>query len=209
MMIVVLIVLTDKEIATANTNVLYAVADKLFPKPWSNLAVLSTILSTIGTIETQILQFSRTMFAMSRDSMLHKRYSHIHPEWQTPWLATIVIWGFGILLLAASSTMQSVKSILDSSVLAIGFHICFYMGLAGFACAWHYRGTLKNGSLKNKFSHVFWPLTSATLMVFLGLYLLPTFNNITKLIAVGGLIVGALPLILGLLRTRTEHKTAN
>ncbi len=41
MMIVVLIVLTDGEIAEANTNVLYAIADKLFPKPWSYLAVLS------------------------------------------------------------------------------------------------------------------------------------------------------------------------
>lgn len=61
MMVVVLIVLTDDEIAKANTNVLYAIADKIFPKPWSYLAVLSTILSTVGTIETQILQFSRSM----------------------------------------------------------------------------------------------------------------------------------------------------
>ena len=50
MMIVVLIVLTDNEIAKANTNVLYAIANKLFPKPWNYLAVLSTLLSTIGTI---------------------------------------------------------------------------------------------------------------------------------------------------------------
>jgi amino acid transporter len=52
MMIVVLIVLTDKEIAAAETNVLFAVAEKLFPALWAYLAVLSTLLSTIGTIET-------------------------------------------------------------------------------------------------------------------------------------------------------------
>ena len=89
MMIVVLIVLNDEEIASANTNVLYAIADKLFPKPWSYLAVLSTLLSTIGTIETQILQFSRSMFAMARDDMLHPRYAAIHPEWKTPWVVLL------------------------------------------------------------------------------------------------------------------------
>ena len=109
MMIVVLIVLSDDEIAEANTNVLYAIANKLFPPPWSYLAVLSTILSTIGTIETQILQFSRSMFAMARDDMLHPRYARIHPEWQTPWVATFVIWFLGVLLLFSSSYMPSVK----------------------------------------------------------------------------------------------------
>lgn len=201
MMIVVLIVLNDEEIAAANTNVLYAVADKLFPQPWSSLAVLSTILSTIGTVETQILQFSRSMFAMSRDKMLHPRYANIHPEWQTPWVATFVIWLLGVMLLAASSTMESVKSILDSSVLAIGFHICFYMGLAAFACAWYYRGLLKAGNFKESFSHVIWPLASAIMMSFLGLYLLPTFDGITKIIAVGGLAIGIVPLLLGRYRT--------
>jgi amino acid transporter len=121
--IVVLIVLTDEEIAQANTNVLYAIADKLFPKPWSYLAVLSTVLSTIGTIETQILQFSRTLFAMSRDKVLHPRFSKIHPEWQTPWVATLSIWLLGVFLLFASSYLPSVKDILDKSISAIGFQI--------------------------------------------------------------------------------------
>ena len=78
MMIVVLIVLTDDEIAKADTNVLFAIADKLFPRPWSYLAVLSTLLSTIGTMETQILQFSRSVFAIARDDMLHPHLA-THP----------------------------------------------------------------------------------------------------------------------------------
>lgn len=99
MMVVVLIVLNDDEIAKANTNMLYALANKLLPKTWSYLAVISTILSTIDTIETQILQFSRSMFAMARDNALHPRYAKIHPEWQTPFVATLVIWGLGVFLL--------------------------------------------------------------------------------------------------------------
>lgn len=199
MMIVVLIVLSDDEIAEANTNVLYAIANKLFPPPWSYLAVLSTILSTIGTIETQILQFSRSMYAMARDDMLHPRYSRIHPEWQTPWVATFVIWFLGVLLLFSSSYMPSVKSILESSILAIGFQICFYMGLAGFACAWHYRDKLKSGAY-NAVSYVLWPLFAALFMVFIALYSIPTFGTVTTIMGIGGILVGFVPLILGEMR---------
>ncbi|MCX7168356.1 MAG: APC family permease [Rhodocyclales bacterium] len=199
MMIVVLIVLTDEEIAKANTNVLYAIAGKLFPEPWSYLAVLSTILSTIGTIETQILQFSRSMFAMARDEMLHPRYAKVHPEWQTPWIATLVIWFLGVLLLFSSSFMASVKQILESSILAIGFQICFYMSLAGFACAWHYRDKLKRGAY-NAVSYVLWPLLAALFMVFIALYSIPTFDTVTNAMGIGGILVGFLPLFMGRLR---------
>lgn len=199
MMIVVLIVLTDGEIAAANTNVLYAIAGKLFPAPWNYLAVLSTILSTIGTIETQILQFSRSVFAMSRDGMFHSRYAKIHSEWQTPWVATVVIWCLGVLLLFSSSYMPSVKKILESSILAIGLQICFYMSLAGFACAWHYRGKLKSGAY-SAVSYVLWPLFAALFMVFIGLYSIPTFDLITNIMGIGGILIGFVPLLLGELR---------
>jgi len=196
MMIVVLIVLTDEEIAQANTNVLYAIANKLFPAPWNYLAVLSTILSTVGTIETQILQFSRSMFAMARDEMLHPRYAKIHPEWQTPWVATFVIWFLGVLLLFSSSYMPSVKQILESSILAIGFQICFYMSLAGFACAWHYREKLRCGTY-SAISYVLWPLFAALFMVFIALYSVPTFDVITNVMGIGGILIGFVPLFLG------------
>ena len=205
MMIVVLIVLTDDEIAKANTNVLYAIAGKLFPQPWSYLAVLSTILSTIGTIETQILQFSRSMFAMARDDMLHPRYAKIHPEWQTPWVATFVIWFLGVLLLFSSSYMPSVKKILESSILAIGFQICFYMSLAGFACAWHYRGKLNDGAY-DAVSYVLWPLLAALFMVFIALYSIPTFDPITNIMGMGGILIGFVPLLLGRSRRANEER---
>lgn len=203
MMIVVLIVLTDEEIAQANTNVLYAIANKLFPTPWNYLAVLSTILSTIGTIETQILQFSRSMFAMARDEMLHPRYASIHPEWQTPWVATFVIWFLGVVLLFSSSAMPSVKAILESSILAIGFQICFYMSLAGFACAWHYRQQL-TGGLHAAVSYVLWPLAGALFMVFIAVYSIPTFDTITVIMGLGGLLTGFIPLLLGAWRRRDD-----
>lgn len=201
MMVVVLIVLNDQEIANADTNILLAVATKLFPAPWNYLAVFCTIVSTVGTIETQILQFSRSMFAMARDRMLHPVYARVHPEWQTPWVATLVIWGVGMLLLFTSSYMPSVKAILESSILAIGFQICFYMSLAGFACAWHYRNKLRSGML-NALSYVLWPALSGAFMVFIALYSIPTFDMLTNALGAGGLLLGFLPLLINERRFR-------
>jgi amino acid transporter len=195
MMVVVLFALTDEEIKTADTEVLSAIADKLFPAPWSYLAVIATLLSTIGTIETQILQFSRSMFAMARDKMLHPRYAAIHPEWQTPWVATLVIWFGGLVLILLSSLLPTVKEILDDSIKIACFQICFYMSLAAFACAWHYRGRLKDGAIV-AVSHVIWPLLSGLFMVFIAGYSVVSYSWIATSIGVGGLAIGLIPLIL-------------
>ena len=205
MMVVILIVLTDQEIANADTNVLFAVASKLFPTPWNYLAVFCTIVSTVGTIETQILQFSRSMFAMARDGMLNPVYARIHAGWQTPWVATLVIWLLGMLLLFTSSYMPSVKEILASSILAIGFQICFYMSLAGFACAWHYRLKLRCG-VTQAITYVLWPLLSGVFMVFIAVYSIPTFDLITNLLGAGGLLIGFIPLFLNKRTARFSSK---
>lgn len=204
MMVVVLIVLSDQEIANADTNILLAVATKLFPTPWNYLAVFCTIVSTVGTIETQILQFSRSMFAMARDKRLHPVYARVHPEWQTPWVATAVIWALGMLLLFSSSYMPSVDAILQSSILAIGFQICFYMSLAGFACAWHYRNKLR-ASLGKAISYVLWPLFSGAFMVFIAVESVATFDLFTNIMGAGGLLIGLIPLVVNERRRPRWH----
>lgn len=188
-----LMVLSDREIQASGTNVVLAIAEKLFPKPWSYIAVLAVMLSTVGTLETSILQFSRTLFAQSRDCMLHPRYARLHPSWNTPWIATLVIAGFGLLLLLLASGIPSVNQIIQDSVNAIGFQAAFYYGLACFACAWH----VWNNQPKNAYNLtflVFWPLTSACFLWFVGIDSLPAFNTTSRVVAVGGILLGLIPL---------------
>jgi amino acid transporter len=106
-----LISLTDEEIQKSGTNVVFAVADKLFQRPWSYMAVLAVMLRSIGTLETSILQFTRTLFSLGRGGALHPRFSKLHPRWRTPWIATltITILGLVLLLLALASTLPVEK----------------------------------------------------------------------------------------------------
>ena len=193
LMTVILIALSDQEIADSSTNVLYAISAKLFPAPWSYLIVLATMLSTVGALETQILQFSRSMFSMSRAGVLHPRYGAVHAEWQTPWVATLVIWGFGMVLLFSSSYMPSVASILEASIAAIGLQICFYMGLTGFACAWHFRRLLQTDT-RAAMTHVVFPFVGGAFMAFVAMWSIPTFSPVVLTVGIGGLALGFIPL---------------
>lgn len=187
-----LMVLSDAEIQAASTNIVLAVAQKIFPAPWSNFAVLAVMLSTLGTLETSILQFTRTMFAQARDGMLNPRYARLHAKWHTPWLATLVITLFGLILLLAASKLPTVNDIIQDSVDAIGFQATFYYGLACFASAW----IIWKGDKKTPFNIVFlmlWPLMSGLFLWGIGVYSLPTFNTTSLLFAVGGILVGVVP----------------
>jgi len=201
-----LFVLTDKEIEQSGTNVVLVIADKLFPRPWSYMAVVAVMLSTIGTLETSILQFTRTMFAQGRGGALHPRYARLHRQWQTPWLATAVITGFGLVLLFLSSYFTTVNDIIKDSVNAIGFQVAFYYGLACLACAWNSRKDAL-GNPTRLFVLVLWPIASAVVLAFVAIYSIPTFDLATNIVGIGGIAIGVIPLCLNRMRVKASAAT--
>ena len=189
-------VLSDEEIRQSSTNVIFAVAEKLFPRPWSYLAVLAVMLSTIGTLETSILQFTRTMFAKSRAGALHPRWSEIHDRWHTPYAATLLIVALGATLLVLSLLFATMDNVLKASIQAISVQAAYYYGLAGFACAWHFRKQAAK-SLFNFVFMVLWPAASAAVLWAAALLNLGGFDAATAVIAVGGILAGFIPLAIG------------
>jgi amino acid transporter len=203
----VLLVLSDAEIDQAGTNIVFVLAERLFPGQLTYLAIIAVMLSTIGTLETSILQFTRTLFAKGRDGALHPRYATLHRHWKTPWLATLVIAILGLLFLFFSSFVPTMNEIIKDSVNAIGFQVCFYYSLAGFACAWHYRRQAFT-SVPNFLLLFLWPGASAAFLVFIGLYSIPTFDLTAKVVGIGGLVVGIVPWIANRWRLRRESVAA-
>ena len=198
---ITLLVLTDKEIEQSSTNIVFAVADKLFPRPWSYMAVIAVMLSSIGTLETSILQFTRTMYAKGRDGVLHPRYALLHKTWRTPWVATAVIAFLGVFFLFLSSYFPTINLIIKDSVNAIGFQVAFYYGLAGLACAWYYRMQVFHSAYNLVFL-VLWPVLSAAFLFFIAAYSIPTFDLTTNVVGLGGIVIGIVPLLLNRKRLR-------
>ncbi|MBI5400692.1 MAG: APC family permease [Candidatus Yonathbacteria bacterium] len=199
--VIVLLGLSDAEIQHYNTNVIYAVAEKLYGNTFGLMAIIAVLLSTVGTLETSILQFTRTLFAKGRAGALHPRYAKVHHKWKTPYVAVFFIWGFGMALLLLSSYIPTVNEILKSFISAIGFQIAFYLGLAGFACAWYYRKMLKANPL-GSITHVIWPALSAGFLFFIAIYSVPTFDTMTTILGLGGIAIGIVPFWANKLRNK-------
>jgi len=191
---VTLMVLSDDEITKSGTNIVFDVANKLFPKPWSYIAVLALMLSTIGNLETSILQFSRTMFAQSRDGILDKRWSHVHDKWLTPHWATFLIAAIGLILLISSLTSDSIAAVMKASINIIGVQAAYYYGLAGLACAWHFRRDCAH-SASNAVTMMILPVASAIALWWAAVMSIMTFDFITSVIAIGSMLLGAIPLV--------------
>jgi amino acid transporter len=190
---ITLLALQDDEIKRAGTNIVFAVADRVFPRPWSYLAVLAVMLSTIGTLETSMLQFARTLYAKSRDGVMHPRWSLVRDEWGTPHMATFLIAFIGLLLLVSSLASTGIAAVMKQSIDVIGIQAAFYYGLAGFACAWHFRRRAQR-SLWVLLGSVIWPAASALVLWWAATMTLLSIGAVSAGIAVGSLLLGIIPL---------------
>ncbi len=152
-------------------------------------------MSTVGTIETSILQFTRTLFSKSRDGVLNKRWAKVHPTWRTPWAATVLVWALGVFFLFVASQKPTVRAIIDTSIDVISFQVAFYYSLCAFACAWHYRFVVKE-SLSRTLLLIVWPLISAFTLIFMAVYsAVYTFDAQTIAIGLGGILIGIIPMM--------------
>jgi amino acid transporter len=187
------LVLTPKQIADAGPDLLDVLAASVMPRPWSSLASLVVILSVIGTLETQLIQVGRTLFSMARDRAISERFSRLHPRFDTPWLATLVVGTAGLLEFAIAAWSPTISQLMGQLINALGFLIAVYYGLAGFACAWHYR-VLTRGP-RAFLLCVAWPAASALFLWIVAaaqLLTLPWYVDAVPLVT---LALGVIPFV--------------
>jgi amino acid transporter len=173
-----------------NANIIYniAVASGL-GRTGGLLASVAVILSSVATLETTMLQFSRTLFAMGRDGAMNPVFGVVDKRTQTPVRAMLVLIGVGLLLLWGSSLMPTISQIIADSVNAVGVLVAYYFGLAGLVAAWEFRLEW-NKSFLNGLWLCAYPALSAIMLIVLGVYAITTFDTITKTVGIGGLIAG-------------------
>jgi amino acid transporter len=172
-----------------NANIIYNIAVTAgFGRVGGLLASCAVILSSIATLETTMLQFSRTLFAMGRDGAMSKRFGVVDARTRTPVRAMLVLVAVGIALLWASCLMPTVSLIIADSVRAVGVLVAYYYGLAGLVAAYAFR---KETSLRWLWLCAF-PAASGILLIVLGLYAITTFDLVTNAVGIGGLLAGVL-----------------
>lgn len=173
-----------------NANIIYNIAVAAgLGRTGGLLASMAVILSSIATLETTMLQFSRMLFAMGRDGAMPTVFGMVDAQTKTPVRAMLVLVGVGLLLLWGSSLMPTVNSIIADSVRAVGILVAYYYGLAGLVAAWVFRNSYKE-SLTRWIVLSLFPALSALMLMGLGAYAITTFDLVTNIVGIGGFVVG-------------------
>jgi len=173
-----------------NANIIYNIAVTAgLGHTGGLIAAVAVILSSIATLETTMLQFSRTLFAMGRDGAMPQLFGVVDARTQTPVRAMLVLIFVGLLLVWGSSLMPTISLIINDSVRAVGVLVAYYYGLAGLAAAWALRATWRQ-SLWRFLALAIYPALSGVSLIVLGLYAMTTFDRITNIAGIGGLILG-------------------
>jgi predicted membrane channel-forming protein YqfA (hemolysin III family) len=103
----------------------------------------------------------------------------------------LLLIGMGLLLLWGSSLMPTVNVIIADSVRAVGVLVAYYYGLAGMVAAWAFR-SLRRESVWRWLSLSVYPALSGLSLIALGIYAMTTFDMVTNIVGIGGLVAGIL-----------------
>ncbi|HUB85028.1 MAG TPA: APC family permease [Rhizomicrobium sp.] len=185
-----LLLFSVKDGANMNANIIYNIAVGAgLGRTGGLLASCAVILSSIATLETTMLQFSRTLFAMGRDGALPRSFGVVDARTQTPVRAMLVLIAMGLALLWGSSLMPTINAIIQDGVRAVGVLVAYYYGLAGLVAMVVFGGEWRK-SIGSWLWLCVYPATSGISLIVLGVYAMTTFDAVTDIVGIGGLIAG-------------------
>ncbi|MFJ7334158.1 APC family permease [Streptomyces sp. NPDC101110] len=188
------VILSSKQIEENDANVLAVLGEEIWPGWGGKLLIVAVMLSTIATLETTLIQVTRSLFAMGRDRTMPSALGRVHRRWNTPWVAIVVVGSVALAMFVASNALGSVGDILSDAVSAIGLQIAVYYGLAGLAVVVAYRKTLLRSPANFLFGGL-WPLCGALFMFWVFVESLGELSGTAISIGIGGLVVGLLPML--------------
>lgn len=103
-----------------------ALAVDRMPYPWLASAIkFAIIMGYTSVILVMLLGQSRVFYSMSRDGLLPKLFSDVHPKWRTPWRSNLLFMAF-VGLFAAVAPIQIV-----GEMTSIGTLFAFVLVSAG------------------------------------------------------------------------------
>jgi len=121
-------------------DVLNALGKGVLGSGLDKLLIITVLTSASASTQTTILPTARTTLSMAHWKAVTNVLSRMHKRYLTPTVSTL---GFGLLSIIITVPLLLLsESVLEDSITAIGFPICFYYGLTGVACTVYYRREL-------------------------------------------------------------------
>ena len=129
-----------KTLVDNQDDVLSVLGKDVFGTPLNKILIIAVLTSAAASTQTTILPTARTSLSMARAGAMPKALGDVHPRFQTPHTATILMGALSIVWYVGLTIVS--ENILFDSIAALGLMIAFYYGITGFACAIYYRHRL-------------------------------------------------------------------
>ncbi len=186
--------LTTKQINGNSADVLQTLGNVVWSGAGGKLMIVAVMLSTIATLETTLIQVTRSLFSMGREYTLPRKFAQLHPSWKTPAFATGIVVAVSLVLFVCSANVGSVQTIMTDAITAIGLQIAVYYGLAGLAAVIGFRKYAFK-SVKNFFFMGLFPLLGSIFMFWIFVKSIPGLSGAENGIGLGALALGIIPLV--------------
>ena len=127
----------------ANQNdVLKPLGQGVFGSPWYKLLIIAVLTSASASTQTTILPTARTTLSMAKWRSIPDAFGKVHPRYLTPTLSTLGMGALSAVWTAFLILIDTSGNVLNDSITALGFAVCFYYGFTGLACGWYFRREL-------------------------------------------------------------------
>jgi amino acid transporter len=188
-------------------DVLSVLGSKIFSSPWDKLLILAVLTSASASTQTTILPTARTTLSMARWGAIPKIFGRVHPRYLSPDVSTLGMGALSIVFTLFLVGFNSSQDVLNDSITALGFAVCFYYGFTGIISAVYFRRECGK-DVKSWLSAAILPAIGGLIMFLIFIkafidysksgsgYAHPLFGiQIPIVIGVGGLLLG-IPLML-------------
>lgn len=187
-------------------DVLNALGSGVLGGTVDKLLIIAVLTSASASTQTTILPTARTTLSMAHWKAVTSLLARVHKRYLTPTVSTI---GFGVLSIMVTVVLLLFSSsVLEDSLLAIGFPICFYYGFTGIACAWYYRRDLTE-SARNLLLLGIGPVLGGLMLFGIGIKAAFYYGHVKNVesppilgitlplwIGIGGMILGAVIMLI-------------
>jgi amino acid transporter len=140
------------------TDVFAPIAEDVLGSPLDKLLIIAVLTSAAASTQTTILPATRSALSMARRHALPRSFGTVHPEHQTPSVATI--WMGAISTFVFAFLLLTSENLVADAFTSLSMTIAFYYGITGLACAWFFRHHLLT-SARSFLTLALLPLTGA------------------------------------------------
>jgi amino acid transporter len=155
-------------------DVLGALGGSVLGSPLDKLLIITVLTSASASTQTTILPTARTTLSMARFGAIPKAFGNIHSRYLTPNVSTLAMGGLSLIWTLFIINVST--SVLGDAIIGLGFQICFYYGLTGFACAVYYRKEIFK-SVKNFFMVGVAPLLGGLMLTYIFVKAFSTYQD--------------------------------